>query len=151
MTELFEVGVDRGSIKCVTVNGDRLTTNIGPEKLSRTLHIGREAILYAIQDAYERLKERKERDPDLTISPPPLFVVRFGTQAQAKRILAPKGLDNNTCVHKYMDELAWPYRPFWQAVNDEGFRPEVRSGLVDSQKEFSGIWLMLHAREPDIV
>jgi hypothetical protein len=135
----------KASGRSISVNGEQLTLPLDPEKLQTILGLGRNAIIQSILATFI---ETKQRHPDLTVSPPPLFVIRFGTQSQEKRIFTPKGLDNNTSIHTQIDELKEKYHPYWRAVGNAGFRPEVRSNLTGPS--VGGIWLMLHKLQSNL-
>ncbi len=136
MSDRYEVEVKGQGL---SVNGDTLALEeTSPEALQTMLAIGRKAIVEGIDSFYE---ETKRKYAGQRVVRPSIFVLRFGVNSKKKQIFTQEGLDNATNVHKSPDEIRSKYRPYWHAVEDGGFVPEVRSVLTGPS--VGGIWLML--------
>ncbi len=132
----------------ITIGGAILELDtLDAELLALSLRLGRAAINRTIIVNFIKKIERNT-DPDLNISSPaPLWVVQFGVRGRKdsgkKKILTAEGYANRATIHEKREEIQEPYHPYWDAVVEGGFRPEVRRGLAPDD----GIWLMLHRLE----
>lgn len=124
---------------------------ISAEELKKVLglEVARRAIVLGIAANYRKLQELKRRDPDLTISPPALFVVRFASPFRDKKVFTPEALvRNNTSIHTKINDLKPPYHDYWRAVSENGFIPHVLRNYGDAQ--LGGIYLKLHVPHAEI-
>jgi len=120
------------------VNSEGITLEMSPDELQAILQIGHAAIIGGITTSFEVTKQRY---PDHEVVRPSVFVLRLGTNSQEKRILTETGQANGSAIHREPEEIREKYHPYWFAVKDGGYIPEVRSTL--SGPGVGGIWLML--------
>lgn len=125
--------------------------SIEAEELKRILQadIARRAILSGLAASYRVLEQKRLSDPDLTISAPPLFVVRLGLQKQLTSIITPAALGGfkqtgNKSIYTDINEIEPPYQAYWRAISENGFLPDVLTNYGSGHITGS-IYLRLHA------
>jgi len=128
---------------------------ISAEQLRKALQteLARWAIIDGLIASYRVLEQKQQEDPDLTISVPPLFVIRLAKYNQAKKIITPEGLGGypktgNKSHYREIEEIKPRYQAYWKAVSENGFRPHVLTGYGD--RRGGGIYLMLNVAEWEI-
>lgn len=129
---------------CAEALGDKPNkTVVTAEQLAHVLAIGRVAILNGIEDFYDTM-----RADNPGVVRPSIFTVQLGdtlqTDGRHTNVFTEKGYNNGGIIQA-VDELQPSIHPYWNAVMDAGFLPEVRR---TSGKEHGGSWLML--RKPTL-
>ncbi len=120
------------------------------EELKRILRseVARRAILSGLAASYRMLEQKRRDDPDLTISVPPLFVVRLGLQNQLTSIITPAALGGfkkiSKSIYTDINEIEPPYQVYWRAISENGFLPDVLTNY-GSGHIMGSIYLRLHA------
>lgn len=123
---------------------------VSAEELKKILglELARRAIIQGIVANYEKLKERKAGDPDLTISPPSIFVVRFASPFRDSKVFTPEALEGNNTIHTKIEDLKSQYHDYWRSVSEYGFIPHVLRGYSDIR--MGGIYLKLRVPHQEI-
>lgn len=142
----MEVGLNGNYL---SLNNRAMRTNVlrhSPEKiavsaqqLDRILAVGRMAILNGIVNF---------RFPGATTTPS-IWTLHLGTNKQVdprdSKLFTERGWKNGG-VNERLDEIQAPFDPYWGAMKNNGFRPEVRRTFG---KGDGGAWMLL--RKPTLM
>ncbi len=97
---------------------------VSPDYLKVILNLGRKAIL---DEEFYRL-----------------YIVHLANTEQTdgvdSQVYTEAGYNNDTGIHELIDEIQSSFHPYWHAVEEAGFIPEVRSTTT---KNCDGSWLLL--------
>jgi hypothetical protein len=122
---------------------DFMESPCDPDLLRQALITQREHILGTIEEQYQEALRNFPGHKD--IFRPPFEVARL--HSKRKGALTPEGLDNGTAIHKDITEIKERYHPYWRAVEESGFVPEVQSTTEGFM--YGGVILMLREPEPN--
>lgn len=115
--------------------------------------LARKAIIGGLIASYKTLARRREIDPDLTISVPPLFVIRLGLQRQLTKIITPAALKGYTktgdkSIYTEIDEIKPKYHGYWRAISENNFIPYILTNY--GFKSTGDIYLNLHVPKAEL-
>jgi|GEM_PF-2829626 len=140
-------GIELGGITELTVNGRVLTGEDDPELLKQALMSDRNYIRTAIESAFEKYRHQyHHRDAEISRPPLPVAVLSDRPGKKGWNVIKEEAYWANTTggVYTKLDELQEKYQPFWLAVAESGFLPEVR--IMGNR---SGSRAYLYARLPE--
>lgn len=135
----------------LTVNGNTLRAaplmnsrseklTVSSEKLTTILLLGRRSILQGIEDFYEQQARKHTR---AFITRPSVWTVQLGTTRQTdgrnSKVFTEQGYENGGILSS-IDEIKPKFHPYWNAVREAGFLPEVRRA---STARDGGAWILL--------
>lgn len=145
--EAQDESIELGGITTLLVNGRVLTGEDDPELLKRALLSDRNYIRTAIESAYEKYKNQPHHK-DAQVERPPLPVTVLSDKPGKKgwNVIKEEAYWANTTggIYTAMEDLQEKYQPFWLAVSESGFLPEVR--IMGNR---SGSRAYLYARLPE--
>ncbi len=128
--------------------------SIEAEELKRILQLelARRAILKGLAASYRALEQKRREDPELTISVPPLFVVRLGLQRQLTQIITREALGGlrkaADSIYTEVDKIKPRYQAYWRAISENGFIPHVVTNYGFGRS--GGIYLRLQVPHTDM-
>jgi len=105
------------------VNGRVLQASDGPEILRQCLTEGKDEILRGLE---RYRKYIQDLNPGAEVSLAPFSVMYFGAARERKKVLTKESLVAKEQVYQDISAIREEYKPFWEAVEASGYRPEVR-------------------------